>query len=169
MDSGSADFGTLLKQHRLASGVTQERLAEQARISVAAVGSLERGIRRAPHRDTVALLAEALRLAGPEKAGFETAAEHARARRARADPTGPAHGNLPTRLTIFVGRDNEIAEIEALLKLHRLVTITGSGGVGKTLNLALVPRSHLVCRSKVMHERLRKYRDPPRRGQPHRC
>jgi predicted ATPase len=31
-----------------------------------------------------------------------------------------------------VGRDNEIAEIEALLKLHRLVTITGSGGVGKT-------------------------------------
>jgi len=132
MDSGPADFGTLLKQHRLASGVTQERLAEEARISVAAVGSLERGIRRAPHRDTVALLAEALRLTGPEKAGFETAAEHARARRARADPTGPAHGNLPTRLTTFVGRDNEIAEIEALLKLHRLVTITGSGGVGKT-------------------------------------
>lgn len=132
MDSGSADFGTLLRQHRLASGVTQERLAEQARISVAAVGSLERGIRRAPHRETVALLAEALSLSGPEKAGFETAAEHARARQARADPTGPAHGNLPTRLTTFVGRDNEIAEIEALLKLHRLVTITGSGGVGKT-------------------------------------
>jgi predicted ATPase/DNA-binding XRE family transcriptional regulator len=132
MDSGSADFGTLLRQYRLASGVTQERLAEQARISVAAVGSLERGIRRAPHRETVALLAEALSLSGPEKAGFETAAEHARARQARADPTGPAHGNLPTRLTTFVGRDNEIAEIEALLKLHRLVTITGSGGVGKT-------------------------------------
>jgi predicted ATPase/DNA-binding XRE family transcriptional regulator len=131
MDSGSADFGTLLKQYRLASGVTQERLAEQARISVAAVGSLERGIRRAPHRETVALLAEALSLSGHEKAGFETAAEHARGR-ARADPTGPAHDNLPTRLTTFVGRDNEIAEIEALLKLHRLVTITGSGGVGKT-------------------------------------
>jgi predicted ATPase/DNA-binding XRE family transcriptional regulator len=131
MDSGSADFGTLLKQYRLASGVTQERLAEQARISVAAVGSLERGIRRAPHRETVALLAEALSLSGPEKAGFETAAEHARAR-ARADLTGPAHGNLPTRLTTFVGRDNEIAEIEALLRVHRLVTITGSGGVGKT-------------------------------------
>jgi transcriptional regulator with XRE-family HTH domain len=131
MDSGSADFGTLLKQYRLATGVTQERLAEQARISAAAVGSLERGIRRAPHRETVALLAEALSLSGPEKAGFETAAEHARAR-ARADPTGPAHRNLPTRLTTFVGRDNEIAEIEALLKLHRLVTITGSGGVGKT-------------------------------------
>jgi predicted ATPase/DNA-binding XRE family transcriptional regulator len=131
MDSGSADFGTLLKQYRLASGVTQERLAEQARISAAAVGSLERGIRRAPHRETVALLAEALSLSGPEKASFETAAEHARAR-ARADPTAPAHGNLPTRLTTFVGRDNEIAEIEALLKLRRLVTITGSGGVGKT-------------------------------------
>src|SRR3984957_20728902 len=104
MDSGAADFGTLLRQYRLASGVTQERLAEEARISVAAVGSLERGIRRAPHRETVALLAEALSLSGPEKAGFETAAEHARGR-ARADPTGPALGNLPTRLTTFVGGD----------------------------------------------------------------
>lgn len=132
MDSGSADFGTLLKQYRRASGVTQERLAEQARISAAAVGSLERGIRRAPHRETVALLAEALSLSGPEKASFETAAERARVQRPRADPTGPAHGILPNRLTTFVGRDNEIAEIEALLKLHRLVTITGSGGVGKT-------------------------------------
>jgi predicted ATPase/class 3 adenylate cyclase len=40
--------------------------------------------------------------------------------------------NLPMELTSFVGRDQEIAEITALLFHHRLVTLAGSGGVGKT-------------------------------------
>ena len=40
--------------------------------------------------------------------------------------------NLPLQLTSFVGRDNEVAEIEALLRKHRVVTLVGSGGVGKT-------------------------------------
>ena len=40
--------------------------------------------------------------------------------------------NLPLQLTSFVGRETEIAEITALLDKHRLVTLVGSGGVGKT-------------------------------------
>ena len=40
--------------------------------------------------------------------------------------------NLPGALTSFVGREAEVAEITALLEEHRLVTLTGSGGVGKT-------------------------------------
>jgi len=40
--------------------------------------------------------------------------------------------NLPLQLTSFVGREEEIAEITALLARHRLVTLAGSGGVGKT-------------------------------------
>jgi predicted ATPase/class 3 adenylate cyclase len=40
--------------------------------------------------------------------------------------------NLPLQLTSFVGRDGEVAEIESLRKKHRVVTIVGSGGVGKT-------------------------------------
>ncbi|HMD03234.1 MAG TPA: BTAD domain-containing putative transcriptional regulator [Candidatus Baltobacteraceae bacterium] len=40
--------------------------------------------------------------------------------------------NLPQQLTSFIGRDSVIAEISALLKAHRLVTLTGSAGVGKT-------------------------------------
>jgi len=40
--------------------------------------------------------------------------------------------NLPTQLTSFVGRQNEIAEIKRLLASARLVTLTGSGGTGKT-------------------------------------
>ena len=41
-------------------------------------------------------------------------------------------GNLPARLTSFVGREKELAEIKQLLKSNRLVVITGPGGSGKT-------------------------------------
>ena len=40
--------------------------------------------------------------------------------------------NLPTQLTSFIGRENEIAEVKQELESHRLVTLTGSGGTGKT-------------------------------------
>jgi predicted ATPase/class 3 adenylate cyclase len=40
--------------------------------------------------------------------------------------------NLPLQLKSFVGREAEIAEITSLLEKHRLVTLVGSGGVGKT-------------------------------------
>ena len=40
--------------------------------------------------------------------------------------------NLPAQLTTFVGRERELAEAGALVDEHRLVTLTGSGGCGKT-------------------------------------
>lgn len=40
--------------------------------------------------------------------------------------------NLPTSLTSFVGRNSERADLRHLLRNSRLVTLTGSGGVGKT-------------------------------------
>jgi predicted ATPase/class 3 adenylate cyclase len=40
--------------------------------------------------------------------------------------------NLPLESTPFVGRDGEVAEVAALLATHRVVTLVGSGGVGKT-------------------------------------
>lgn len=39
---------------------------------------------------------------------------------------------LPTPLTAILGRDAEVAEVAALLSTHRLVTLSGPGGVGKT-------------------------------------
>ncbi len=41
-------------------------------------------------------------------------------------------GNLPVQQTSFVGRQREVAEVVALLRDTRLVTLTGIGGVGKT-------------------------------------
>ncbi len=52
-------------------------------------------------------------------------------------------GNLRPPTTSFVGREPEVAELETLLKGHRLVTLTGVGGVGKT-RLALEVAARLV-------------------------
>jgi predicted ATPase/class 3 adenylate cyclase len=41
-------------------------------------------------------------------------------------------GNLPRQLTSFVGRDDEVARLCALVSERSLVTLTGVGGVGKT-------------------------------------
>jgi predicted ATPase/class 3 adenylate cyclase len=51
--------------------------------------------------------------------------------------------NLPAELTSFVGREAEIAEVERLLKRGRLVTLTGTGGSGKT-RLAIRVASRLL-------------------------
>ncbi|MET7335131.1 BTAD domain-containing putative transcriptional regulator [Nonomuraea sp. NPDC005650] len=48
-------------------------------------------------------------------------------------PRAPAPAtNLPNALTGLIGRDEAVVEVRTLLKQHRLVTLTGSGGVGKT-------------------------------------
>jgi predicted ATPase/class 3 adenylate cyclase len=41
-------------------------------------------------------------------------------------------GNLRAATTSLIGRESEVAELHAAIKAHRLVTLTGVGGVGKT-------------------------------------
>jgi predicted ATPase/DNA-binding SARP family transcriptional activator len=51
--------------------------------------------------------------------------------------------NLPLPLTSFIGREEQMARIEELLRAHRLVTLTGAGGCGKT-RLALEVAARLL-------------------------
>ena len=46
--------------------------------------------------------------------------------------TRSTRAHLPAQLTSFVGRERELGEIAALVREHRIVTLVGSGGVGKT-------------------------------------
>lgn len=86
MGSPQADtFASLLRRYRRAAGLTQEELAERARLSVQAIGALERGDRRAPRKATIGLLAEALALKVAEREVFEAMAR----RRNRAEQITP--------------------------------------------------------------------------------
>ncbi len=52
-------------------------------------------------------------------------------------------GNLRAATTSFVRRESEVPELQAAVKAHRLVTLTGVGGVGKT-RLALEVAARLA-------------------------
>jgi predicted ATPase len=52
-------------------------------------------------------------------------------------------GNLRPAPTNLIGRESELGEVQAALKAHRLVTLTGVGGVGKT-RLALEAATRLA-------------------------
>ena len=127
-------FSVLLRQLRLAAGLTQEALAERAGISAKAISDLERQPTRSPRLDTVQLLTEALRL-DPEGRVKLLAA-------ARADQTlpttEPIRRSLPRPLTPLFGRAGVAEAVAELLRRTksiegaRLLTLTGIGGVGKT-------------------------------------
>jgi predicted ATPase/class 3 adenylate cyclase len=51
--------------------------------------------------------------------------------------------NLPLQFNPLIGRETEIEEITALVERHRLVTIVGSGGIGKT-RIALQVAANLL-------------------------
>ncbi|MEU6428278.1 BTAD domain-containing putative transcriptional regulator [Microbispora sp. NPDC046973] len=59
-------------------------------------------------------------------------AQRALSRTDQAPPRAPRRGNLRARLTSFVGRDDDVGRIGALLAADRLVTLLGPGGAGKT-------------------------------------
>lgn len=50
----------------------------------------------------------------------------------RSPASTPRPHNLPAQLTTFIGRDAETAELHALVRARRLVTLLGLGGVGKS-------------------------------------
>lgn len=125
------DFATILKKLRVGAGLSQQTLAERALISVQAVSALERGYRKAPYRDTVERIADALDLSSDQREQLEASTERSRGPRHSEHGAVPAH-NLPRQLTSFLGRDQVVAEIAALLETAPLVSIVGTGGAGKT-------------------------------------
>ena len=132
----ASSFAGLLGQLRAEAGLTQEELAEAVGLGLRTVSDLERGAHRTAHQDTARLLADALGLADPAR-GLFVAAARGRAPAgdvlaARQKLPSPARHNLPAPLTSFLGRDHDIAELERLLGTARLVTLTGTGGAGKT-------------------------------------
>ena len=125
-------FGERLRDFRIAAQLTQEELADQSGLSPRGISDLERGVRRAPRLATVRLLSEALQLDAEDRATLEAAA-HAASRPARQHIADAAAARgWPVPSTSFIGRARELRELGQALRSHRLITLTGTGGIGKT-------------------------------------
>jgi predicted ATPase/DNA-binding XRE family transcriptional regulator len=140
----SAAFGEQLRAFRTAAGMTQERLAEEAGLSVQAIAALENGRSRRPQPHTLRALSDAMRLA-PEQRGALAAAVPRRVDGGspRSVPArASAEFRSPAASDDLIGRERDLAAIEdALHRGARILTITGPGGVGKTtLAAALATR-----------------------------
>jgi len=115
-------------------------------MSVDGVGALERGARRAPYRETVEMLADALGANDQERSELHAAAQRPRRVRAQEEAASPSPSgravpnNLPTETTSLRGRDGVLADCRALMHA-RFLTITGAGGVGKTRVAIALARS----------------------------
>jgi predicted ATPase/transcriptional regulator with XRE-family HTH domain len=140
-------FGELLEYLRRRVGLTQRELSIAVGYSDSQISRLEHN-QRVPDRTTLtALFVPALDLSYEPKWTARLLELAVEARRAEASTLGthqtPSH-NLPLQLTSFLGRETEIVEVIGLLSpasgmlsddtkiRHRLVTLTGPGGVGKT-------------------------------------
>jgi predicted ATPase/transcriptional regulator with XRE-family HTH domain len=143
-------FGSLLKYLRRRAQLTQQELAIAVGYSEAQISRLENGQRPPEPVRLAALIVPALHLEDEPEIVTRLLDLAGQARnktpQARQTPIGPEtetktelfswnlapRSNLPAELTAFIGREQEISSVCQCVLDHRLVTLTGAGGVGKT-------------------------------------
>lgn len=150
-------FSSWLRQRRTRLGVTQDELSDQLGFSPAMLRKIESGERR-PSGQIASSLAAYFRIPADEREAFIAFARAGQAITVFGgdEPNGTSllrpwraayarRTNLPSALTPLIGRENELEAARNIL-LHpkaRLLTLTGTAGIGKT-RLALQVASSLL-------------------------
>ncbi len=121
-------FADVLKTFRLQAHLSQEALAERSGVSTRTVSDMECGAARSPRTMTLVLLEEALGLSQEDRNRLRSAAS------AHSSPAGSGRVTTTVMPEPLVGRESDIAgALELVLAPEtRLLTITGSAGIGKT-------------------------------------
>ena len=125
-------FGGWLRKQRRTLDLTRQALADQVGCAEVTVRRIEAGTLK-PSRELAGIILERLGIPASERSQWI-----AFARGVSGFPYPPLpesndpKSNIPAALTTFVGREKEQKQVIGLIRRHRLVTLTGSGGVGKT-------------------------------------
>ncbi|MFJ8593927.1 helix-turn-helix domain-containing protein [Streptomyces sp. NPDC093598] len=136
----TAPFGRMLRALRQSRRLTIEELAEASGISGRAIGDMERGRSRRPHRGTVTALAQGLGLDEAAHADLLAAARAARPGARSAAFVRASPHSLPRGVRDFVGRQAELAVLRALAReaaegrgvAPPVAVVSGPPGSGKT-------------------------------------
>ena len=160
IDPGSfTTFGELLKYLRQRARLTQRQLGIAVGYSDAQINRLESGQRLPDPTVVKARFIDALSLQDEptlaqrlieladmaQDASMKPAASQDKDQAGSAVSSSAVPTNLPEPLTRFIGRQQDIADVQRLFASNRLVTLTGSGGVGKT-RLALEVTAQTISR-----------------------
>jgi predicted ATPase/DNA-binding CsgD family transcriptional regulator/DNA-binding XRE family transcriptional regulator/Tfp pilus assembly protein PilF len=140
--SGTDSVGERLRDLRRRLGLSQEQLARRLGVSFATVNRWESG-RTQISAKSLAALAE-LEAAAADEAG----------------PDADDGSALPVARSSFVGRERELAELAALLRQSRLVTLIGPGGAGKSRLAAEALRQRAAGDADIVFVALEQIRHP---------
>ncbi len=131
--SEEISFGKWLHQRRRRLDLTQQELADQVGCARITLSRIEAGTLK-PSKELALILLEKIGIPKQERSQWLHFA-----RGLSGYPLEPTDystkrppTNIPIPLTSFIGREKEQEEVINLINKHRLVTLTGSGGVGKT-------------------------------------
>jgi predicted ATPase/DNA-binding XRE family transcriptional regulator len=130
----SISFGTWLRQHRRALDLTQQAFADQVGCARITLSRIEADTLR-PSQQLASIILEKVGIPQMEReqwVRFARGLSGLPSKDVQSSTSVRPQTNLPASLTSFIGREKEQAEIIKLITKHRLITLTGSGGVGKT-------------------------------------
>ena len=126
-------FGKWLRQQRRTLDLTQQDLADQVGCARITLRRIESDALK-PSKELALILLEKVGIPKSEHTDwlpFTRGLADLPNKQTNPAPI-PLRNNLPAFLTTFIGREKEQADVIKLITKHRLVTLTGSGGVGKT-------------------------------------
>ena len=110
----TSTLGDLLRTYRKAAGLTQEDLAEDAKISVRGLSNLERGIIHTPRRYTIQALARALELSPEDENSLRAALRRSRSASPGISRTLPTPPPVQTVLIAdILGYNPSVDELES--------------------------------------------------------
>jgi predicted ATPase/DNA-binding XRE family transcriptional regulator len=126
-------FGVWLRKQRRALDLSRQAFADEVGCAEVTLRRIEAGTLK-PSKELASLLVEKLGIPEAERTQWISFARGGPgpALPLSLSPSSKPITNLPAGLTSFIGRQKELSEIIRLITKHRLVTLTGSGGIGKT-------------------------------------